>query len=235
MKQSQVKVVQHRPLMRALGIALVGGLGIVLAVVGYQLGSHYTEKRLAEVSEIEHAYEAAQERAEELQRRLADFELGVSVDGDAQEQLRQTIKGLRDELAEGREELRFYRQLMAPSAAERGLRVERLDLTRREGAPAVDYRLLLTQVVDRQEWISGKVTVTVIGQVADSEQVLSLTDLAAVDPYPLSFKFRYFQDFTGSLTLPDGFVPASVNVAAETSGRGAKRVERTFAWMVEEG
>jgi len=235
MKSPRVKLVEHRPFRRAAAILLLGGVAIGLAVVGYQLGKRQTETRLFAANGMEARLADAQERIAELERRNADIKLSSTVDGDTQDQLRETIKQLRDEIADSREELLFYRQLMAPSEAERGLRVERLDLHGREGTRTVSYRLMLTQVADRQQLIAGHVTVDVTGTRGATEEVLSLTDLDPDETYPLAFKFRYFQDFTGNLNLPDGFEPSKVTVAAEVAGQNGKRVERTFDWKIEEG
>jgi hypothetical protein len=230
-----LRVVEVRPGRRALLIALVGAIVIAIAIAGYELGRSHTERRLAEAREMETALARARETITELERRLADHELSRTVDGSAQEELRQSIKSLRDELAESREELRFYRQLMAPSEAERGLRVERLELWSRSGGQAVSYRVLLTQVVDRHQWLTGTVRLEVRGLQEDAEQVLPLTDLGWSEAYPLAFKFRYFQDLSGTLLLPDGFRPTAVTVVAEISGANGKRVERAFPWNVQEG
>jgi hypothetical protein len=230
-----VRVVEIRPARRAVLIALAGAVAIALAVAAYQLGRSHTERRLAEAAEMEEALSAARETIVDLERRIADYELSQTVDGTAQEELRRTMKSLRDELADGREELRFYRQLMAPSEAERGLRVERLELVSRAGTPEIGYRLLLTQVVDHHQWLTGTVRFEVSGHLGETEQVLSLTELGATAAYPLPFKFRYFQDLTGILSLPQGFLPAKVTIVAETPGKAGKRVERTFGWNVQEG
>jgi len=228
-------VVVERPGRRAVGLIVLGALVLGVAFAAYELGRRQTERRLAEAASVERAYDEARERIVELERRIADESLSRSVDGETQEQLRGTIKSLGDELAEAREELRFYRQLMAPSEAERGLRVERFELRPGATAGTVNYRLLLTQVVDRHDWLSGTVRVDVIGRTGETEQVLSLTELAPADAYPLPFRFRYFEDLRGNLTLSEGFVPARVTIVAETAGKGARRVERTFEWALEEG
>jgi hypothetical protein len=235
MKPGAVRVVAHRPGRRALVLLGAGALVIGVALGAYHLGRSQTERRLAAAAAVEQAYEEANARILELERRVADDSLARSVDGEAQAQLRGTIKSLGDELAEAQEELRFYRQLMAPSEAERGLRVERFELRPDAARGAISYRLLLTQVVDRHDWLSGTVRIDVAGTRGEAEQVLSLTELSSADAYPLPFRFRYFEDLRGSLTLPDGFVPARVTIVAEASGKRARRVERTFEWTLEEG
>ena len=107
---------------------------------------------------------------------------------DANESLRQTIKSLRDELSASQEEVLFYRQLMAPSEAQRGLRVEKLELSSGASPTEVKYRLLLTQVSDKNDWASGTVTVDIVGTSANEQVVLPLTEMTQVETYPLALQ-----------------------------------------------
>jgi len=224
----RMKVVADRPMRNAV-IAVVVAIAIGLA--GYWIGREYNPYRsLGGVADDG----AAAERVVELERKLADIQLSQVVDGDANESLRQTIKSLRDELSAAQDEVLFYRQLMAPSEAQRGLRVEKLELTAGASATEVKYRLLLTQITDRADWINGTVGVEIVGTSAGEQVVLPLTEMSQVESYPLSFKFRYFQDFTGTLVVPDGMKPEQVVVTAATSGKDSKRVQKTFSWTLEE-
>lgn len=232
---SRLQVTEYRPVQRLMMFTALAVVIVAAGIAGHYLGRTQTEQKLMEAADLERSNTKARERIRELERALADRELGATVDEDAGEQLRATIKELRDQLADRREELRFYRQLMAPSQAQRGLRVERLDLIGPPGSRAVQYRLMLTQVVDRHDWVSGTVTIEVQGQEGDTQRVLSLTELEQTDVYPLAFKFRYFQDFTGTLTLPPMLEPNQVVVTVSTTGRGAKQVQRTFGWTPKEG
>jgi hypothetical protein len=123
---------------------------------------------------------------------------------------------------------------MAPSEAQRGLRIEKLTLTLGANPGEVKYRLLLTQVVERSEWAIGNVSVDIVGTSENEQVVLPLTEVAQVESYPLTFRFRYFQDFTGTLQVPVGLKPDQVVVTAATSGRIPKRVQKTFSWTLEE-
>jgi len=165
-----------------------------------------------------------------LKRELADLRLARKVDDGTGAQLRQTIKNLRDQTGEIKEELSFYRGLMAPSENQKGLRIEKLSLDESVDANRVEFRLMLTQITDRRDWVQGEVNIDVIGQSKGEEQVLSLTDFGLEAAYPLSFRFRYFQDFTGVMTMPPAFIPEEVLVTAESSGKKGKRLQRRFSW-----
>jgi hypothetical protein len=232
-------VVERRPVLGA-ALWLGGALAIAGALyAGWQFGQTGGGGIAAATHDaLRDAHAALQERTVGLERQLADIELGQRVDIETTEQLRLTIKEMGDQRAEIEEEVRFYRQLMAPSEAQRGLRVEKLDLIasgeRGEGE-TVEYRLLLTQVVDRHEFIRGEVNLDVIGSARGAQQVLSLTDLSQPDAYPLEFRFRYFQDFAGKLELPADFEAERVVVTAVSSGRRGKQIQRTFSWNLQRG
>jgi hypothetical protein len=229
-----MKVVAHRPKRNAVltVIALIVVAGIGLA--GYLVGRGHLDAATTAIIGTTSENASAEQRVVELERKLADIQLSQVVDGDANESLRQTIKSLRDELSASQEEVLFYRQLMAPSEAQRGLRVEKLELNPSANPTEVKYRLLLTQVSDKNVWASGTVTVDIVGTSANEQVVLPLTEMTQVETYPLAFKFRYFQDFTGTLVIPEGLKPDQVVVTAATSGKDGKRVQKTFSWALEE-
>ena len=230
----RMKVVAHRPLRNAVlvGIALIVVAAVGLA--GFLMGRGQINLAATSVVGAKSENASAEQRAVELERKLADIQLSQVVDGDANESLRQTIKSLRDELSASQDEVLFYRQLMAPSEAQRGLRVEKLELNPGASPTEVKYRLLLTQVSEKNDWATGTVTVDVVGASANEQVVLPLTEMTQVESYPLSFKFRYFQDFTGTLVIPEGLKPEQVVVTAATSGKDGKRVQKTFSWTLEE-
>ena len=222
----RMKVVADRPVRNA---AIAAALAFAIGVAGYWFGVHHATSTLPIAAD-----DSAADRIVELERKLADVQLSQVVDGDANESLRQTIKTLRDQLSASQEEVLFYRQLMAPSEAQRGLRIEKLELTSGATASEVRYRLLLTQVADRLDWLNGVLTIDIVGTAANGQVVLPLTEMSQVETYPLNFKFRYFQDFAGTLTVPDGMKPEQIVVTAATNGKDVKRVQKTFEWALEE-
>ena len=128
------------------------------------------------------------------------------------------------------QEVTFYKSLMDPGSLVQGLQITELELA--PGGTPLEYRfqLLLTQVAQRRSYIAGDVRVDVIGQQGEdpAEVVLSLTEMTEVAKYPLKFKFRYFQDLSGSMTLPEQFVPKRVLITAQQQGKQAQ--QQTFPW-----
>ncbi len=216
-----------------IAIVLAGAIGAALIIVGYQLGREQTIVDGRTVQQLRVDLEESERTRRQLEHQLADASLGEVMDTEAYETLRQTIKELHDRLADTEEEVRFYRQLMAPSEDDRGLRIERLVLAPGIAGREVEFRLMLTQVVDSHDWINGKVTIDLVGRVRGEQQVLSLTELASVDDYPLTFRFKYFQNLAGSMRVPDGFTPERVVVTAEKGSAGTQ-LERTFTWSLQE-
>ncbi len=230
----RMKVVAHRPLRNAVMAVIALAVVIGVGLAGYWFGRGPLGAAATAIVGTTSENASSEQRVVELERKLADIQLSQVVDGDASESLRQTIKSLRDELSASQDEVLFYRQLMAPSEAQRGLRVEKLELSPGAHPTEVKYRLLLTQVSDKNTWASGTVTVDIVGTSANEQVVLPLTEMTQVESYPLVFKFRYFQDFTGTLAIPDGLKPEQVVVTAATSGRDGKRVQKTFSWTLAE-
>jgi hypothetical protein len=232
------RVVAHRPAQRAA--LACGVIAVVLAAagLGYWLGVSKRALDVTYLEALETRERALETRVEALNRELADARLTQSVDSQAAQSLRQTIAEMRDRLAGLREEVTFYKSLMAPSSLERGLQIAELDLGSGEADNEYTYHLLLTQAEERRSWVQGRVEVEVRGvrgggEGSGAEEALPLTAISEVENYPLRFRFRYFQDFSGVVTLPEGFRPQAVVVVATPSGGGAERAERRFDWIVQ--
>lgn len=235
-----MRVVAHSPrrrLLVAVAIALVCAGG---AAAGFYLGEAKARLDAGYIDALERMGQSNAVEIADLRSRLIDANLARSVEADAARELRDDIRALRDEVAGLQEEVIFYKSIMAPDSIERGLQIAEFQLARGEVGNQFTYHLLLTQVEARRDWIQGTVTVDVVGRRTmdssrkDEELVLSLTEIAETDTYPLSFRFRYFQDLTGSMALPDGFLPESVVVTARKRGARSERLQRQFAWAMGE-
>lgn len=233
------QVVVYRPLRRALLLVLLALVVLAAAALGFWLGRGTGELDRTYLAALEVRERAVEARLAELTRELADVRLAQQVDAEAARSLRQTIAELRDRVAGLREEVTFYKSLMDPSSRARGLQIAELEIHPIDGQRRFSVRLVLTQAAERRDWIRGSVQVRVEGRRAvpdggTSEAVLPLTELADLETYPLPFRFRYFQNLTAEVTLPDGFEARAVTVSAAPEGSG-EGIERRFDWAVQPG
>lgn len=165
-------------------------------------------------------------------QQIADLKVGGQIDSRANEEVRQTVESLQNQVAELNEEIRFYKGVMLPNVEEKGLRIERLDLRAGTEPNKVKYSLLLTQVVDKHDYIQGGVQINLVGTQGDTETILPI-DQVSDATNNIRFRFRYFQNIDGEVTLPPGFVPKEIKVVAQASG--GPRLERNFEWQTGEG
>lgn len=223
----ELRVVSHHPFYRlfwGLGVAVICGLGVA---GGYWFGGAKSNLDASYLESLEAMQTANSEQIAQLQARLVAAGLNNEVDSQTAQQSRETIKTLRDQIAALSDEVTFYKSLMAPSSVARGLQIAEFEIVPTADKKQFTFHILLTQVESRRDWIQGEVDLLVRG---GKEQVLSLTEIAAADTYPLTFRFRYFQDLSGIINLPEGFEPESVEVTARRRGANATDLTKTFVW-----
>lgn len=242
-----MRVVPDRPLYKwAVAFACTG----LLAVFAYLSYGYGQREGLALKDEVMRERDAARlelsDRARQIvsmRQRIADLEVGREVDEKATEEVLVTIEGLQNQIAELQEEIRFYKGVMLPNVDEKGLRIERLDVIRTPDPSRVKYKLLLTQVVDKHEYVQGGVEINLVGREGTLLNVRAGGDAAGASgsesadarSEPIRFRFRYFQNIDGELTLPEGFEPQEVMVVAQSSGRNGQKLERRFAYSLAGG
>jgi hypothetical protein len=232
-KQHQMVVVPYRPLYKAMiFIAFLFAMA-VFGWLTYEFGNNQGLELKVEVVREKDliSKELGEARAliSEMRQEIADLTVGGEIDNQANEEVRQTIENQQNLLAAQNEEISFYKGVMLPNVANKGLRIERLDVS--SNVPGrVRYSLLLTQVVDKHDYVQGGVRMYLLGQNDGQEETIQVSESGGDKAEAIKFRFRYFQNISGELQLPEGFVPRDVMVVAQSSGLNAQRLEKTFDW-----
>ena len=237
-KQHQMMVVPHRPLYKSMiFLAFLLALG-AFSFFTYQFGKNQGLALRVEVvrerDQISQQLSKSTALIAEMRQEIADLTVGGQIDDRATEEVRLTIEELQDQIAQLNEEISFYKGVMLPNVANKGLRIERLDVS--SNAPGrVKYSLLLTQIVDKHDYVQGDVEISLLGQAGDQEKSFLLSELDQEKQDAIKFRFRYFQNINGELMLPDGFLPREVMIVAKSSGSHAQRLEKRFDWPLNGG
>lgn len=236
MPRGDLVVTRYNPRRRLL-LALVGLLVAGMLVAwGYGcLSGAAGESALPAGLREENA--ALRERAAELEsvntrlrEQLALDRTAGEVRDRANAELRATIVELQSRIQSLQEELSFYRSIVSPQESKAGLRVHSLRLRRGAGENNYYYDLVLVQASDSGDRLSGEVRIAVHGEQAGSPRRYDLAAMSPDSAAALSFSFRYFQELTGMLTLPDGFAPRRLEVEVLPQGAKTSGVVRKYRW-----
>ncbi len=210
----------------------------LLAVIGLVYASHVATLRWA-VPELAAAKARIKTQAAELhsltsrlesskaRRQVAEQE--VSVLRQANQILREDESNRQAELNQLQGDLDFYQRLAGTSGTQSGLAVYHLELSPTASARVFHFVLTLTQNLRRSAIINGNVRLDLEGTMED--RLLSLpwsrlTDGSQPEP---TFRFKYFQQMEGYLTLPERFEPSRLQITLEVKGQ-SKPVSRSFDW-----
>lgn len=234
-KLHHMVVVPYRPLYKAMIFIVFIFAMAIFGWLTYEFGNNQgLELKVQVVREkdlISKELGEARGLINEMRQEIADLTVGGEIDNQANEEVRHTIENQQNLLAAQNEEISFYKGVMLPNVANKGLRIERLDVS--SNVPGrVRYSLLLTQVVDKHDYVQGGVRISLLGQNDGQEETIQISDSGRDEAEATTFRFRYFQNIMVEQQLPNGFVPREVMVVVQTSGLNAQRLEKTFDWSL---
>jgi hypothetical protein len=152
------------------------------------------------------------------------------IDTQACDTVKGSLGGLQKEVSDLREQLAFYRGIVSPDLARAGVRIYDLKLTPGANPRAFHYELALIQSVRHDRRIGGNINLLLEGTKSGVKQTLRWEDVATGDNKNLLFSFKYFEEFSGELSLPEGFKPMRVTAKLVTDVEGAPPVEDQFDW-----
>ncbi len=179
----------------------------------------------------------ARGQIESLRSDNARLETTQKVDQHANAEVRRALVQLQEENQELREELQFYRNIVSPSEAGSGVRIQHLGLELVGGDRTFRYTLTLIRIQGakaRSGRARGSVELIVEGTQKGQPKQLTLADMASGGDGELSYSIKYFKKFQGKLRLPEGFVPSAALARARPRG-GRDSVEKKIQWPAMAG
>lgn len=230
-KSPQLVVREHSPWKQYVVIAALVLLVIVGGYFLYQYGlsraghdfTSLNEERDAlkqEISRLESELARQRDQAVSLQR-------SGEIDQQAYEEVDKSLRSLQSEILELKEEVAFYRSIVAPRESAKGLRIQRFKIEANRETRSYRYKLVLTQVIKQNRITRGEVEMTIEGLEDGQQRTLTLKQVENGKQDKLSFRFKYFQNFEGDMVLPEGFVPTRVLLKVVSS---RVTIEKTFDW-----
>ena len=178
----------------------------------------------------EKLYQIGRENTE-LREKSTVLERSTQVDQESYNAISDNLKNLQNELLELKQEVAFYRGIVAPTEAASGLHITDLMIDPLGEANGFHFKLVLTQVLKNDYIVRGRVRISVEGLSAGQQTQLSLSQMSGGKlEDDITMQFKYFQNIEGDIVLPEGFAPSSVVVDIIPAGKGHTRIKKNFDW-----
>lgn len=223
--------------LRRLHLGLLAFV-IMLVLAGWQL---------YDVGKLRGAIELAQLRTEnyalgqvirkttrenkEMLEKLAILERSSQIDQQAALAVKSELGQLESELQAAREEVEFFRGIVAPGNVSPGLRIHRFELEPGQAPGEFHYDLVLTHLKHNDQLVSGVVDWKIAGTLEGLPVEFELAGVSDPKVKRLKFRFRYFQDLAGVIRLPAGFLADHVELTVRPEGNDKQSpVVQKFNW-----
>jgi hypothetical protein len=210
---------------------------IVLSAVSWAMfalgqfsAGHFNQSLQQEQTRLqEKLYRLGRENSE-LREKYAVLERTAQVDKESYSGINDNMKKLQNELLELKEQVAFYRGIVAPTEAASGLLIRDLKVASLGEDNGYHFKLVITQVMKNEYLVRGRVEVLIDGLQDGKQKQLTLSQLSEGKLANLKMEFKYFQNIEGDIVLPADFVPSSVMVDLIPSGKGRTRIKKNFEW-----
>lgn len=166
----------------------------------------------------------------DLREKIAIAERASQIDKQAYAGVKSGLSDLQTELLELKQQVVFYRGILAPKEAASGLNVTSLKFNSIAGADGYRFKLVLTQVNKNSRVVTGRARIYIDGIMKGAHKTLNLAEVTGDKLGDLKLKFKYFQNLEGDIVLPKGFVPSGVLVDLMPTGKGMTRIKKNFNW-----
>lgn len=188
-----------------------------------------TEELQSDIRFLSGELAAVKKRLERLQARQVVVEEEANVIRQANRLMRERESERQAELSRLQSEIDFFRRLAGTGGSQEGLDVYRTEVIPTESSQVFRFVLTLTQNIRRASIITGRARMDVEGTMDNRPVTLNWSQLGDGSTPEPSFRFKYFEQLEGYLTLPEGFSPTRLLVTLEAKGQ-RKPVIRNYNW-----
>ncbi len=245
MSNPKLIVTEQKSNIWYISIAL-GCLVIIVSV--YSFGRFLAIKELLKtkqsLSETNATLDETQTAYKQVSESLVLEKQSMLVESLSNQDLIESIKTLKLEQKSLQEELRFYRNIMAPEKDAKGLNIDQLVITKMDSEGRFNFRLTMIQAQRQAQFLKGSVEITLFGQSKKIGQdknnqpnqlSYQFRELGTFKTTDFKFQFKYFQNIQGFIQLPKDFMPQRLVAIAKTKGlRRNQTAKFETVWQPEE-
>lgn len=206
--------------------------GLGSGYIGYELANYRAAQLGAEKRQLAVSQENLLREHERLSAELNQVKVELDIaqqalDGAMDEYLKQL-----DEQRQYREQLAFYRSVMAPEKDAKGFSIDSIEIDPLASPNQYLLRLTLVQKDNFNAVVSGSLEVSIVGTEDGEMRRFDLNELRPAEQSTVDYAFRYFQILSVEFELPESFNAKRVEFTTDTYKfkRREASYEQTIQW-----
>lgn len=208
--------------MVAVGVLVAAGLllGQWVFETGLRLAGFEKGRAQEQLTELHAKVGRLEQENTELKSEKFRNKQDNEIEQTTNKDLAKSLQSIQEEIVTLREDNAFFRNLLSPDQGPGPVSIYHFKL---EHNPLLSgeyrYRLLLLKTGKREQDFVGSVQFLVTGEQA-GKKVVSIQPAAegANQPQAIAVKFKYYQRLEGTIQLPAGLTPKSVQVRVFEAG-----------------
>ncbi len=154
-----------------------------------------------------------------------------NIDAQARLQYRQVLTQLTEEVAGLKEQLLFYQRVVAPESITKGLYIESFSLQSTRDTQRYQYSLVLAKSSSQKGSVKGGYSLSLVGHLQGKPTTLRANDLFKDQDQRQNFSFRYYQQLTGELLIPEGFSAVKLVLTINPDSKKYETIKNEWSWI----
>ena len=231
--RSRILITIQRPGLWLLNFLILLCVIAVMIFLSFQYGQRvagYDKAGAIEYIEgLEQQIEDLELQYTNSQRQTAMLERNSTIDDGASDQLKISLSEVQAESLELKKELAFYKSIITPGDTKRSLMIQTIQL-KADASGAYQYKIMVSQRGRNDIFARGNIEVTLGGKEAGQEKIIKLSEVSKEAKNPIRFGFKYFQKFSGAITLPATFQPEYMRVKVKPKSSKIAAIDEQFSW-----
>ncbi|WP_141096217.1 DUF6776 family protein [Lacimicrobium sp. SS2-24] len=211
---------------------LLVALLVLTMYAGVRLGNVQYSYQKEKIAGLEQTIDAITTENHQLTKQMNIVGVELEVERLANQKLQSSLRQAMEGETGLRQELAFYKKIMAPELEEQGVVIDSVDIEASNSEGYYRFALVLMQKNQHKGMVQGNVSLQLSGTVNGETRQLDIRTLMDESAQELDFNFKYFEVLSGTFRLPEGFVPQRLNVVCDMTKPKRGQLERSFRWQL---
>ena len=201
---------------------------------GYRLGNFYHKYQQQLLQKQQLRLDELYQKQSEQVTIINQLTVGLELERLANTQSQNLLKKIETEHYQVKTELAFYEKIMAPEKQAEGVVIDDFSVQRTKSADHFRFQVVLMQQQTNKRFAKGHIELKFAGSLAAKPKKITFKQLSSMTEQQLSFSFKYFQIIEGEFTLPEGFSPEKIELAAilpKSKWQKGSRIDQNYLWQ----